>query len=365
MSTHWYARPEAREWTCPPAPATAAAFHRGLPGYAPTPLTELPALAEELGVRRVFLKDESARLGLGAFKVLGASYAAARALRARAGGDGPVTVDDLRSIADPSVLLVTATDGNHGRAVAYVAALLGVSAHVYVPQVTDAATIARIEGEGARVTVVDAPYDETVKRAAEAAGESGGVLVQDTAWPGYEEIPGWIVDGYATLFREVDAQLAEAGAGPAGLVTLPIGVGSLAQAGVVHYRSGAPGTALLGVEPDTAACVLASLRAGEAVTVPTGETVMAGLNCGTPSSLAWPYFAAGLDAAVAVEDAAADAAVRDLAALGVDSGPSGASSLAGVRAALLGEGAGARRSALGDPSTVVLLSTEGRHGEGP
>ncbi|MQA94418.1 MAG: diaminopropionate ammonia-lyase [Streptosporangiales bacterium] len=372
----WYARPEARTWTCPPAPAAVGTFHRSLPGYAPTPLTELPALAAELGVRRVFVKDESARLGLGAFKVLGASYAVARELLARAGDPGPATLDRVRAVADPSLRLVTATDGNHGRAVAHVAALLGLSAHVYVPQVTDTATIARIEGEGARVTVVDAPYDDTVKRAAEAAEASGGVLVQDTAWPGYEKIPGWIVDGYATLFREVDAQLAEAGVGAADLVTLPIGVGSLAQAGVIHHRSGGSGggsgsdgsggsggsgVALLGAEPDTAACVLAGLHAGEAVTVPTGKTVMAGLNCGTPSSIAWPYFTAGLDAAVAVTDAAAEEAVRDLGALGVASGPSGASSLAAVRAALLGPGAAERRTALGDPSTLVLLSTEGLH----
>ena len=224
--------------------------------------------------------------------------------------------------------------------------------------------LAALEGEGARVTRVAGDYDRAVREAAAAARAEGSVLVQDTAWEGYEEVPARIVEGYSTLFAEVDGQLADAGAGAPDLVAVPVGVGSLAQAAVTHYRSRGVhgGPALLAVEPTEAAPALASLTRGESVTVAAGETVMAGLNCGTLSGLAWPVLRDGLDAAVTVPDAEALAAVRDLAALGVSSGPCGAAALAGARAALTGAGAGGRRAelGLGAGATVVLLSTEGR-----
>jgi diaminopropionate ammonia-lyase len=336
--TDWYARPQARAWTCAPAAGDVRDFHAGLAGYAPTPLTELPALAAELGVRRVLVKDESARLGLPAFKALGASWAIHRVLAEQPG----------------TRRLVTATDGNHGRAVARFAAQHGRSALVFVPSGVHPAAVAAIAAEGAEVTEVSGSYDEAVRAAAVAAEEPGSVLVQDTALPGYERIPGWIVEGYSTLFAEIDDQLDE----PAGLVVVPAGVGSLAQAAVTHVR-GRPGdTALMTVEPDTAACVLASLTKGEPVTVPTGSTTMAGLNCGTPSGLAWPYLRDGLDAAVAVTDEDSARAAADLAALGVAAGPCGAAALAGARAVL---GDAGRRAALGSAATgvVVLLCTEG------
>ncbi|MER6945574.1 pyridoxal-phosphate dependent enzyme [Nonomuraea sp. NPDC000554] len=380
-----FARPAARAWTCAPAPAQVRDFHTGLPGYAPTPLAELPALAAELGVGRVFVKDESRRLGLPAFKALGASWAIHQVLSRRT-DDGPVR-------------LVTATDGNHGRAVARMARLLGQHAQVFVPRDgVHPAAVAAIEAEGAEVVQVAGSYDDAVLLAADAADAAdgpGAVLVQDTAWPGYEEIPGWIVEGYSTLFAELDAQLSGAGAGSPGLVVVPAGVGSLAQAAITHYRSrhagpvgvgsggsAGPveaGVALLTVEPDSAACVLASLLSGEPVSVATGATIMAGLNCGTPSSLAWPYLRDGLDAAVAVTDVDSARAARDLAALGVCAGPCGAAALAGARAALTGEHRSASRAApadgsgrcagpaaglrqalgVGPGSTVVLLCTEG------
>ena len=343
----WFARPAARDWTCAPAPVEVLGFHAALPGYAATPLTELPALADRLGVGRVLVKDESSRLGLPAFKALGASWAVHRVLAGRAPGE--------------PVLLVTATDGNHGRAVARIAALCGQRAHVFVPRGVSTAAVAAIAAEGARVSEVDGSYDEAVRRAGAAASvDPGAVLVQDTAWPGYEEIPSWIVQGYATLFAELDAQL---GAEPPDLVVVPVGVGSLAQAAVTHYRArpGGRGTALLSVEPDTAACVLASLRRDRPVSVPTGATTMAGLNCGTPSSLAWPYLRRGLDAATEVTDRASADAVRELAELGVSCGPCGAAALAGARAALTGPDSARRRAdlGLGPAATVVLLSTEG------
>ena len=198
------------------------------------------------------------------------------------------------------------------------------------------------------------------------------MLIQDTAWDGYEQVPSWIVAGYETLFAEIDAQLAAAGAAwfggaGAGLISVPVGVGSLAQAAVAHYRrSGLPRQRrplLLSVEPDTAACVLRSLADGALASVPTAATVMNGLNCGTPSSIAWPYLRDGLDAAIAVTDADAREAVAALSAAGVTAGPSGAAGLAGLRAALTGAGAASRRRDLGLDAgrapVVVCLSTEG------
>jgi diaminopropionate ammonia-lyase len=351
VALNWFARPGGREWRCAPLPAGARDFHQGLPGFAATPLTELPGLAAELGVGRVFVKDESSRLGLPAFKVLGASWAVHRALASR------------METAESPVTLVTATDGNHGRAVARVARLLGQRAHVLVPDGVHPAAVAAIAAEGAEVTRVPGDYDEAVRQAAAAAAGPATLLIQDTAWPGYEQIPGWIVAGYGTLCTEIDEQLAAAGAGPPDLVGVPVGVGSLAQAVVTHYRSRPAGTApaVLAVEPEAASWVVASLTRGEPVSVATSQTIMAGLNCGTPSSLAWPCLRDGLDAAVTVTDAASARAAADLAAAGVSAGPCGAAPLAGLRTALTGDGGGQRRAelGLGPGATIVLLSTEG------
>jgi diaminopropionate ammonia-lyase len=346
----WFEHPSARDWDCAPAPTTEVqAFHAELPGYAATPLTEVPALAAELGVGRVFVKDESDRMGLPAFKVLGASWAVHQVLSGRQ-GDGELT-------------LVTATDGNHGRAVARMARLFGQRAHVFVPGGVHPTAVAAIVAEGAQVTEIAGTYDEAVLFAAEAASRPGAKLVQDAGWPGYEQVPTRVVEGYSTLFTEVDVQLSRAGVAELALVVIPAGVGSLTQAGVTHYRSrpDSSATALMTVEPGTAACVLASLVRGELGTISTSETIMAGLNCGIPSMLAWPFLRDGLDAAVAVADADSAAAARDLASYGIPAGPCGGASLAGARAALTGEGAGARRAslAIGPYATVVLLSTEG------
>lgn len=339
MVTSWYSSPAARAWSSVAPAGEAGAFHRTLPGYSPTPLVELPPLAAELGVARVLVKDESSRLGLPAFKVLGASWA-------------------CRQVLDrtPGARLVTATDGNHGRAVARMARHFGVEATVFVPQVMLPAAAERIASEGAEVVRVEGDYDETVRHAAAyAAADPGRALVQDTAWEGYTEVPGWIVEGYQTLLREVDEELG----GVPDLVVVPVGVGSLAEAVVAHYRRpGTPHPGVLSVEPDTADCLLRSLDAGEPVTVDTAATVMAGLNCGTVSAAAWPVLRGGCDAAVAVGDDDALRAVADLGALGVSSGPCGAATLAGARAALTDPD---RRATweLGAESVVLLLSTEG------
>lgn len=335
----WFSSPPARAWTAPDVGEGARDFHRSLPGYAVTPLVELPPLATELGVGRVLVKDESSRLGLPAFKVLGASWASHHVL-----------------LRQPGAELVTATDGNHGRAVARMAGHFGVAATVFVPDVMLPATAAAIAAEGAEVIRLGVGYDDAVRTAAAYAEESPGrALVQDTAWEGCTEVPAWIVEGYRTLLEEVDEQLG----GAPDLVAVPTGVGSLAEAVVRHHRRpDAPHPSVLSVEPDTAACVLASLTATEPVTVPTGSTVMAGLNCGTVSSAAWPVLRDGCDAAVAVSDEEARRAVADLGELDLSSGPSGAATLAGVRAALTDP---ARRAAfdLRGDAVVVLLSTEG------
>jgi diaminopropionate ammonia-lyase len=337
-----------------------------MPGYRPTPLVEYPALATEFGVGRMFVKDESSRLGLPAFKMLGASWAVCRAIGSLAAASrAPETLDALwavRSRLGP-LTLATATDGNHGRAVARMANLLDTGARIFVPDAVDPTAVELIRAEGAEVSVLAEPYDTTVRRAAEfASGQELTILVQDTSWDGYEEIPQWIVDGYSTLFREVDVQLERQTALPAGLVAVPTGVGSLAQAAVTFHRSVRhQAAALLAVEPDTAACVTASLQRGEPVSVETGHTSMAGLNCGTPSSIAWPYLQQGIDAAVSVTEEQAAAAARDLARGGVVAGPCGAATLAALRTALLGRDGDLHREQLGlaPDSTVVLLSTEG------
>ena len=356
----WYCSPASRNWIGPDGPAGAHAFHRSLPGYAPTPLVSVPEIAAELGVGRVLVKDESSRFGLPAFKVLGASWACRQVLTRRPGAvplPAPGPPDGAENPGPSGAMLVTATDGNHGRAVARMAAHFGVEATVFVPAVMHRDTAERIADEGAKVVWVDGDYDAAVRRAAAYADDQPGrALVQDTAWDGYEQVPAWIVEGYRTLLEEVDAQLAE----PPHLVAVPVGVGSLAEAAVRHYRRPrSPHPAILAVEPDTAACVLAALTAGRPVTVPTGATVMAGLNCGTVSGSAWPVLRDGCDAAIAVSDDEALRAVRDLDRLGISSGPSGAAALAGVRAALTGS---ERRAALGlgADAVVILLNTEGR-----
>lgn len=335
----WLAPGTPRAWRAPVFDASPVAFHRGLPGYRPSALVGAPELAAELGVGRLLVKDESNRFSLPAFKILGASWAVERAL---AGSAAPA--------------LVAATDGNHGRAVARLAAQRGLPARIFVPPGVHPVAVEAIESEGASVTTVPAGYDAAVAAAVADAERTGALLVQDTAWPGYEQIPAWIVEGYTTLFAELDEQLGDTALD---LLVVPVGVGSLAQAAIGHYRR--PGIedppALLSVEPDRAACALASLHSDELTSVATSPTVMAGLCCETPSAAAWPYLRHGLDAAVAVTDAEALDAAGGLAAAGVPSGPCGAATLAAARLAL-GNPELREHLRIGRDATVVLLSTE-------
>jgi diaminopropionate ammonia-lyase len=307
-------------------------FHRRLPGYGPTPLRDVPSLASELGLARLWVKDESSRLGLPAFKMLGASWATYRLLLTRLaaiGLDEPAwtTVDELRAALAPlgALTLAAATDGNHGRAVARMAKLLGYGARIFMPAGTVAARIEGIESEGATVTVVDGTYDDAVRiSAAEAADDV--LVVSDTSWEGYTEVPRWVIDGYSTIFAEVDEQLA--GDAP-DVVVAQMGVGALTAAVADHYAARA---AIVAVEPISAACGLRSAEAGRPVEVPgPHDSIMAGLNCGNVSILAWPTVAAGVDVFVADDDDAAEQAMRDLAAVGIVAGETGGSGLAGLR----------------------------------
>jgi diaminopropionate ammonia-lyase len=317
-----------------PPPPGPLAFHRSLPGYAPTPLVEAPAAARALNVERVLVKDESSRLGLPSFKVLGASWAAYRAVCERLGGD-LAPLDELHA---EGLTLTCATDGNHGRAVARMARLLGVGATVFVPSAMVLARREAIAGEGARVEVVDGTYDEAVERAA-ALADADTLVIQDTAWPGYETVPAWVIEGYATIGAEIDAA--------PDLVAVQIGVGSFA-AGMVRRFAG---TRIVGVEPLAAACALASAEAGALAEVPgPHDSVMAGLNCGRPSPLAWPIVSRGIEAFAAVSDDRARQAVDLLARDGITAGESGAAGLAGLLAF---------RDELALPPTVLVINTEG------
>ena len=309
------------------------------------------------------VKDESYRMDLAAFKVLGASWAVNVAVRSLAGlppADSLSALQDTAARAVPGgpITLVAATDGNHGRAVARMARLLGARARIYTPAIISPAAVHAIAAEGAEVVSTGLSYDAAVMVAAASCRDRPDqVLVQDTSWPGYEEIPRQIVNGYATLFAEIDDQMSA----PVSLVVVPTGVGSLLQAALQHYRAPELATrpAVLAVEPVTAACVTRSLAAGEPVHVDTSApTIMAGLNCGSVSEIAWPVIRAGLDAGVAVSEADARSAAGVLRGQGVDAGPCGAAALAGAEAAL---GDDQRRTDLGiDPTaTVVLINTEG------
>lgn len=329
------------------------AFHRTLPGYQPSPLVDAPALAERLGVAAVHVKDESSRLGMPSFKILGASWATYRCLVDRLGLD----LEDVRGLSGLAALLegqqltlVAATDGNHGRAVARMAKLLGQSAHILVPRDMVSERIDAIRTEGATVTVVDGNYDEAVAASAALANDTH-VVISDTSWEGYQRVPGWVIDGYHTIVEEVLEDLAVRGSEPPTVVVTQMGVGAFATAMI---RGFAPrGARIIGSEPTAAACILESIRLGECVQLDGAlDSIMAGLNCGTPSPLAWPDLLAGLQYVAAVTDEDAEDAMRALAEIGVVSGESGAAGLA----ALL-----AHKPDLGltNSDRVLVVSTEG------
>jgi diaminopropionate ammonia-lyase len=362
-----YLNPAARDWLGGRR-VDCLSFHVRLPNYRPSPVRVVHGLAESLGLGAVLIKDESERFDLSAFKMLGASYGVYRTLVDRLGAlpDWQNVIELRRALAGAvqhrRLRLLTATAGNHGRAVSRVGSWLGLPTVVYVPDGTSREVVAAIVSDGADVRIVEGSYDQAVLTAADLASrEDRWLLVQDTAWPGYEHTPSWIVDGYHTLFHELDGQLAEAGQRP-DLVVVPVGVGSLMSAAIEHYRTPvAARPALLAVEPVTAACALASLHAGGPASVPTAPTVMAGLNAGTLSSTAWPLLSQGVDAAIAVTDAEVRHAQEVLAGMHIGVGFCGSATLAGITAALTQPGSAEVRAALDltTTSTVVLIGTDG------
>lgn len=375
----------ARQGGTPAGDALAAAhlarrFHRTLPEYAPTPLRILPNLARRLGVGSLLVKDEAPRFGLAAFKGLGSVWAVARVLGERLGiPPRALSLENLRARDARERLgeltFVTATDGNHGRGLAWAARLLGHRAQVFMPSGAAGARVEAIRAQGAHCVVTDLSYDDAVRHAAAHARRSGGILVQDTAWEGYEEIPSWIMEGYGTLALEALEQMAALENSGAPLwpthIFLQAGVGSFAAAMLGCFsralrERGVPLPRFVSMEPRAADCVFRSLAAGAPRRVPGGlETLMAGLSCGEVSNLAWPVLRDGLAAACACPDGTARRGMRLLALPEGDdpaviSGESGAVG-AGLLEWLAGNGGTSARRALGlgPGARVLLISTEG------
>lgn len=295
-------------------------FHRQLPGYHVTDLARLRALARSWGVRDIFVKDESTRFGLQAFKVLGSSYAVARLVcrqLGRAFSDATheyLTSEEVRQKVG-RITLATATDGNHGRGVAWAAKQLGQNAAIFMPKGTVRTRVENIRKLGARVEVTDLNYDDTVRLVCKKAEENGWHIVQDTAWEGYEGTPTRIMQGYMTMCVEAARQLEVCQSRPTH-VFVQAGVGALA-AGVVgyfanRYRDNPPKFVIL--EPANAACFLVSVEAGQPRAV-TGDldTIMVGLACGEPSLIAWPILRDFPCCYVSMDNYVAANAVRILA----------------------------------------------------
>ncbi|WP_024366269.1 diaminopropionate ammonia-lyase [Arthrobacter sp. TB 26] len=330
-------------------------FHQSLPGYAPTPVRSLPGVARQLGVRSVHVKDESVRLGMPSFKILGASWATYRVLLRHLGLElksSPSLHRLKEQLAEhPGLRLTAATDGNHGRAVARMAALLGLPAHIVVPADMVQARIDAIRSEGATVEVVDGGYDDAIARSA-ALASADTLVISDTSWEGYVDPPSWVIDGYSTMITEVLGQIERREMPRPTVVAAQIGVGAFAAA-VVRGFSEFEGTLLLGVEPTEADCVITSAEQHRITTIPGPQrSIMAGLNCGTPSLIAWPDVSRGFDYFSTVTDADAADAMRALHADDVISGESGAAGLAGIMAHAAGLG-------LGPEDDVLVFSTEG------
>ena len=328
------------------------AFHRSLPGYAPTPLVELRALAARLGLGALYVKDESQRFGLNAFKGLGGSWCLHRYLAEHPGKH----------------TFVTATDGNHGRGIAWSAARLGMDSVVYMPKGSASERLENIRALGARAEITPWNYDDTVRYASRQAEEHGWVLVQDTSWEGYEQVPTWIMEGYTTLMLEAVEQM---GADRPTHVLLQAGVGSMAgaAAGFLAGYYGADRPAIIVAEPHAANCFFQTAAARDGRLHGVGgelRSIMAGLACGEPCGLAWQVLAGCAESFLSLPDWVAAKGMRVLGNP-VDgdpriiSGESGAATV-GVVAEGMGNPARARlREQLGldENSRVLCISTEG------
>jgi len=347
-------------------------FHRQIDGYQPTPLVSLPQLASKLGVKAILVKDESHRFGLNAFKVLGGSYALGRLLAEHLEMD--ISEIDLKTVAsklDKPLVFTTATAGNHGTGVAWAAREMGQKAVVYMPKGSAQASVNRIKGLGAECIVTDVNYDDTVRLANKTAEENGWMLVQDTAWEGYDKIPTWISQGYMTM---ADEAIEQATAMPEGLPThvmLQAGVGAMAG-GVLGYladKLGADNFKTVIAEPSAADCIFrsGSSKDGNMVNV-TGDlnSIMAGLACGEPNPVTWPILRDCSDVFVSVDDNVAATGMRILGNplhgdTAVTSGESGAITM-GLLHLLANHPEGqkiAQNIGLDQDAVVMIFSTEG------
>ena len=350
--------PEYRPVTASDARA-ALEFWRGAPFYAPSPLVRLPGAARELGLGALALKDEGRRFGPGSFKLLGAGCAMARALL----GEGPLSWE-AASNPPRSLRFYTATDGNHGRAVAYLARLLGQRASVLMPEHSSRERFEAIAAEGASVTIEDANYDECVRRARALAEENGGVLLQDTDLPGYERLPLEIMRGYGAIVAELAEQLDA----PPTHVILQAGVGSFAGAASSALAELWPDAEMTVMVVETAAapCLMNSVAAGRTCAV-SGDirTIMAGLACGEPCSMGLRSLARRARFFAALPDEYAAEAMRALARPpegdeAVTAGESGAAGFGLLRAVMLSPELAPLReaAALDGSSRVLVFSTE-------
>ncbi len=357
--------------------STARAFHKSFPQYAVTPLARLDGMAARLGLGNLFVKDESYRFGLNAFKVLGGAFAMARYIAGEMGRDiGEMNYAYLTSAQFRrdfgQATFFTATDGNHGRGVAWAANKLGQKAVVHMPKGSAKMRFDNIAREGAKVTIEEMNYDDCVRLAArEAAQTEHGVVVQDTAWEGYEEIPAWIMQGYGSMAQEAVEQLRALEVNRPTHVFVQAGVGSLASAVVGFFANLFPSNPpkFVIMEAESAACLYKGACQGDgSPAIVTGDlpTIMAGLACGEPNTLGWDILRNHADAFLACPDWVSATGMRMLAAPlrgdpAVTSGESGAVGM-GVVAALMTDPAYAglkEALQLNRDSAVLLFSTEG------
>ncbi|MBN1386862.1 MAG: diaminopropionate ammonia-lyase [Bacteroidales bacterium] len=327
-------------------------FHSSLHDYAPTPLYKLPELARQYKVSNIYLKDESHRFGLNSFKALGASYA----------------VNKLISNNQAFDTLCTATEGNHGRALAWSARIFNKKCIVFVPGDTALSRIKAIENEGARVVRVDGDYDDACKQAESTSLVEGWSLVQDSAWQGYEVIPAYIMAGYLTAYAELEEDLHRVNQ-DIDIVMLQAGVGSWAAAGIwyFHARYGKKTPKIIVVEPEEADCILSSFRSGRRTrSAGSNKTIMAGLNCSTASSIAWDIIHSSAMASISISDSSVIKTIKKLyypsgSDQRIISGESGAAGLAGFMEIMESEEFKPLQEHLdiSDKTNVLVFNTEG------
>ena len=357
-------------------PRQIRSFHRQIPGYQMSPLKGLSNLAQRLDLGGIWVKDESARLDLGSFKVLGGSYAIYRLIQQRLGlEEQSLTFSDLTSGAIREKLgdltFAAATDGNHGRGVAWSAKQMGFKSVIYVHKFTSKARIQAIERNGARVEVIDGNYDDAVRQVYQDAQKNGWEVVSDTSWEGYEDIPRWVMQGYTTMLSEAQEQLAAQGISQPTHVLVQAGVGSLAAATIGFYYAllGKDRPKTMVVEPTEAACLYHSLKVGDGKPHNvTGDlnTIMAGLACGEPNPIAWEILSDCADIFAICPDyvAAMGMRVYGVPLRGdpyVISGESGAVSLGALMYLMQHPGSSElrQRLGLGSDSQVLLINSEG------